>query len=256
MSRPLPDPSLPWPIPLEAVAEIAESEGLELVAYRCPAGIWTIGWGETDGVHPGDTCTKLQADAWLLEDLQGRVQEVQAMCTAPTSPNELGALTSLAYNIGVAGLRKSTVLRCHNAGTKQAAARAFDLWNKAKDPSTGQLRELAGLTARRKREAALYLKPAPGQRVEPMPQAVEAESSPIRGPIASGGAAISVAGVVSAASLAGEGLGAVSPVLKQAREILVDLLGVPTEWLLPAAAIGLGVLVVRWRLKQRTEGWA
>lgn len=256
MIRTLPDPSLPWPIPLEAVAEIAESEGLELVAYRCPAGIWTIGWGETDGVHPGDTCTKLQADAWLLEDLQGRVQEVQALCSVSTSPNELGALTSLAYNIGVAGLRKSTVLRCHNAGDRQAAARAFDLWNKAKDPGTGQLRELAGLTARRKREAALYLKPAPGQRVEPMPQAVEAESSPIRGPIASGGAAISVAGVVSAASLAGEGLGAVSPVLKQAREILVDLLGVPTEWLLPAAAIGLGVLVVRWRLKQRTEGWA
>lgn len=252
----LPDPDLPWPIPMPAVAEIAESEGLELVAYRCPAGVWTIGYGETDNVHPGDTCTKLQADGWLLEDLQGRVKAVQAMLTCDTGPNELGAMVSLAYNIGIQGLRKSTVLRCHNAGDRQAAARAFDLWNKAKDPSTGQLRELAGLTARRKREAALYLKPEPGQRVEAMPQAVEAEASPMRGPIASSGTAISVAGVVAMASQAGEGLGAVSPVLKQAREILVDTLGVPTEWLLPAAAIGLGIMVVRWRLKQRTSGWA
>jgi len=253
---PLPAPTLPWPIPMAAVATIAESEGLELVAYRCPAGVWTIGWGETDGVHPGDVCTKEQADAWLLEDLQARVQAVRALLTVPTSPNELGALVSLAYNIGVEGLRKSTVLRCHNAGDRHAAARAFDLWNKARDPATGQLRVLPGLTARRKCEAALYLKPEPGQLPDPVPQAVEAESSPLRGPIAGSGTAISVAGVVAAAAQASEGLGAVSPVLRQAREILVDLLGVPTQWLLPAAAIGLGVLVVRWRLKQRTEGWA
>ena len=41
---PLPAPTLPWPIPMAAVATIAESECLELVAYRCPAGVcWWCG---------------------------------------------------------------------------------------------------------------------------------------------------------------------------------------------------------------------
>ena len=63
--RRLPDPSLPWPIAMAAVAEIAESEGWSNVAYRCPAGIWSIAWGETDGVRPGDVCTEEQGDRWL-----------------------------------------------------------------------------------------------------------------------------------------------------------------------------------------------
>ena len=117
----LPDPSLPWPIPMTAVAEIAESEGLSLVAYRCPAGVWTIGWGETDGVRPGDTCTKEEADRWLLEDLTERTRAVRELCTVEPSPNELGALVSLAYNIGLGGLAKSTVLRAHNAGDRHHA---------------------------------------------------------------------------------------------------------------------------------------
>lgn len=252
----LPDPSLPWPIPMAAVAEIAESEGLELTAYLCPAGVWTIGWGETDGVRPGDRCTKQQADQWLLEDLQTRVREVLRLCTVEPSPNELGALTSLAYNIGVGGLSKSTVLRQHNAGNRQAASRAFGLWNKAKDPSTGQLRELAGLTARRARESALYLKPEPGQRTEAMPQAIEAESKPATGPISAGAVVAGGAGVVEVISKAGEDLGAVSPVLERGRSLLVDTLGIPTDWILPIVVIVVAVLIYRARRKQRTEGWA
>ena len=111
MSAPLPDPALPWPIPLEAVALIAESEGLRLRAYRCPAGVWTIGWGETDGVHPGDTCTREQADRWLCDDVIDRTRAVRALCTVEPSPAELGALVSLAYNIGMAGFERSTALR-------------------------------------------------------------------------------------------------------------------------------------------------
>ena len=254
--RPLPDPALPWPIPLAAVSEIAESEGLELVAYLCPAGVWTIGWGETDNVRPGDTCTKEQADHWLLEDLQERTRAVLALCKVQPSPNELGALVSLAYNIGLGGLGKSTVLRQHNAGNRQAASRAFGLWNKAKDPGTGQLRELAGLTARRAREAALYLKPEPGQRTEAMPQAIEAESKPATGPISAGAVVAGGAGVVEVLSKAGQDVGAVSPVFEKGRALLVDTLGVPTDWILPIVMIVVAVLIYRARRKQRSEGWA
>ena len=76
----LPDSSLAWPIPMEAVALIAEIEGCRLRAYKCPAAVWTIGWGETDGVQPGDTCTQAQADQWLCDDLTDRAAAVRKLC--------------------------------------------------------------------------------------------------------------------------------------------------------------------------------
>lgn len=241
----LPDPSMPWPIPAAAVALIAESEGLRLKAYRCPAGVYTIGWGETDGVHPGDTCTKHQADTWLCEDLNGRAMAVSALCKVPPSPEELGAMVSLAYNIGMGGFAKSTVLRQHNAGNRQAASRAFGLWNKAK----GQ--ELPGLTARRAKESALYLSGEP----EPMPQAIEPESAPAAGGIAKGAAVVVGGGVLEAVSQAGTDIGTIKPAVDAAKDLLVNTLGIPTNWLLPIVVIGAGILILRWRLKQRSEGW-
>lgn len=73
----------------------------------------------------------------------------------PPTPNELGALVSLAYNIGVDALAGSTVLRRHNAGDREGAAHAFAMWNKAR--VNGRLRVLPGLVKRRAAEAALYL---------------------------------------------------------------------------------------------------
>lgn len=263
-----PDPSLPWPIPLPAVALIAEKEqgphgGVALVAYRCPAGVWTYGWGETDGVRPGDTCTKEQADQWLLEDLVERARRVRAACTIEPSPNELGALVSLAYNIGfgdpkrhVPGFLTSTVLKQHNAGNKQAAARAFGLWNEGRNPDTGQRVELRGLTIRRAQESALYLTPEPGEAPERMPQAVEAESNPLTGGIGKAAAVIVGAPVVELASDASEGIAALKPAVLALRDFVAGTLGVPTQYVVPILVAIAGVLVLRWRLKQRSEGWS
>lgn len=253
-----PDPTLQWPLPYEAVLLLSEYEqgptgGCALQAYRCPAGVWTIGWGETDGVRPGDVCTQQQADRWLLEDLADRAAAVREMCTRDPSPHELAALVSLAYNVGLAGVRKSTVLRQHNAGNSQAAARAFGLWNKAR--VGGQLVELPGLTARRAREAALYLTPDADAQPR-MPQAVEAESSLARSPIAQAGAVIVGAPVVELATQAAEGAGAIKPAVAAIKGLMVDTLGVPTDWALPALAIVVGLVVLRWRLRQRSEGYA
>lgn len=264
----LPDPSLPWPIPMAAVALIAEREqgpkgGAALEAYRCPAGVWTVAWGETDNVRPGDTCTKEQADRWLCEDLTERAQRVRQACVVEPSPNELGAMVSLAYNIGfgdpqrkIAGFLTSTVLRQHNAGNKQAAARAFGLWNKARNQSTGQLEELNGLTIRRQLEAALYLTPEPGEAQARMPQAVEAESKITSSPIVRGGAVAAGAGVLDGLREIGESVGAIKAPLDTARSVLVDTLGVPVELILPLVLIAAGALVIRWRRRQRTEGYA
>src|SRR5574338_96084 len=190
----LPNQSLDWPIAWSAVEEIARSEGCRLKAYRCPAGQWTIGWGHTEGVRPGDAITQEQADETLRIDLSIFSESVKSMLTRQASDNELGAMVSLAYNIGLGGFRKSTVLRKHNEGDLQSAARAFSLWNKSK----GQV--LPGLTARRAREAALYLTPD-GEESLPMPQAVDAEKSLTASRSVIGGVvagAATVAGVAAA----------------------------------------------------------
>lgn len=248
----LPDPNLPWPIPMEAVALIAEFEGCRLKAYRCPAGVWTCGWGSTAGVTPATSWTQEQADQRFCDELTSFATQVQAMLTVAPSPAELGALVSLAYNIGLGAFGKSTVLKAHNRGDRAAAARAFGLWNKARVNSA--LTELAGLTRRRAAESALYLK----EDHDPitMPQAVEPESSIASSPIAKSGATVTAAGIVTAATQAQDQLGVVGSLLGKAKDVLVGTLGVPTEWFLPAILVIAGVIVVQWRAKQRRSGWA
>lgn len=268
-----PDPNLAWPVSYQTVCGIAEEEqgpggGVALVAYLCPAGVWTYGWGETDGVRPGDRCTKEQADRWLCEDLTERVAAILAACKVKPNANQLDAFLSFSYNIGLGwdpdrprppgakqGFRQSSVLRLHNEGNFEAAARAFDLWNQATDPKTGKKVELPGLVARRKREAATYLRPVSASR-QPVPQAVEPESKIADSPIARTGTVTAGAGVIAVVTQIGEHVSAVKPALAGAREVLVDTLGVPLDWLLPLAVIAAGVIVVRWRMRQRAEGWA
>ena len=258
MARPLPDQNLPWPIAMAAVAELADSEGLRLKAYRCPAGVWTIGWGETDGVRPGDVCTKEDADRWLLEDVTERAKAVQRMCTVEPSENELGAMVSLAYNIGLEGLRKSTVLRQHNAGNRQAASRAFGLWNKARNPRTGMLEVLDGLTARRARESALYLSPDDLADVGTMPQAVAAESSLARSPINTAGAATVGLGGLTAVTQVADQVQEASGVLstfKASAAQVADFVGLPPGVLLAIVLVGVGFIVMQQRNRQRRDGW-
>lgn len=240
---------------------LKREEGLELVPYKCSAGIWTIGVGCTR--YPDGRPVKGD-DPPISEDKAMRMLSIECvryllnvaeMCTRPTSPPELAAMTSLAYNVGTGAFGRSSVLRLHNAGDQTGAARAFHLWNKAR--VNGVLTELRGLTARRAREAALYLTPDAGRAPEPMSQAVEPESLMVASPIAQGGsvvATIGVAGVATAPPMAD-----VLPLLGQAREEaakVADWLGV-SPWLVVAGVLlAAGLWVVRWRLKQRAAGWA
>ena len=256
----LPDPALPWPIVKAGVYIIAERERLRLKAYRCPAGVWTIGWGETDGVHPGDTCTKEQADRWMCDDLTDRTKAVLAMCTVPPNEHQLAALVSLAYNIGLRqdkprkrGLYHSTVLKAHNRGDFAAASRAFDLLNQAVNPKTGQLEVLPGLTTRRAMERALYLTPVAEDDPQPMPQAVEPESSMAASPINQAGAA---GVIVTTIKAAGEQVDAISGPLAKGRDMLSNVLGVPVEWVPWVILLAICVAIVWQRVGQRRKGWA
>jgi lysozyme len=254
----LPDPNLPWPICRAAVALCAEKESLRLTAYRCPAGVWTIGWGETDGVVPGLVWTKAYADQRFCDSLTAFEKQVDVMLTERPAANERGALVCLAYNIGVKGLRGSSVLRLHNAGDRAGAARAFALWNKFRKPGSQKLEVSNGLTIRRAQEAALYLTPdfeaeAPPAR---MPQAVAPESSLAASAIANGGVATMGAGVLAAITGGGDTVATVTGTVQKTKALAVETLGIPPNYFLPLVLVLAGGVVVWQRYKQRREGWA
>jgi lysozyme len=132
---------------------IKQFEGCKLKAYLCPAGVPTIGYGRTKGVKLGDTCSQAQADAWLTQEYDEFEAGVRKLVAVALTANQLGALVSFAYNIGLGALRTSTLLRKLNAGDYKGAALEFGRWNKAAG------RVLAGLSRRRAAEAALFVKP-------------------------------------------------------------------------------------------------
>lgn len=133
------------------LALIKQYEGCRLAAYRCAAGVWTIGYGHTAGVHSGMTITQAQADAYLRQDIakfEGYVNNpVCVPITANLNQNQFDALVSFVFNLGAGNLRKL----CKGRTAAQIAL-AMPSYNKA----AGKV--LAGLTRRRKAEQALFNK--------------------------------------------------------------------------------------------------
>lgn len=85
-------------------------EGLRLTAYKCPAGIWTIGYGHTRGVKAGQRITKARADSLLNGDLLPAVQYVNSLGVCKTQ-GQFDALVDFAYNLGTSALGTSTLLK-------------------------------------------------------------------------------------------------------------------------------------------------
>ena len=129
---------------------VKEAEGLRLSAYLCPAGIPTIGYGHTKGVKLGDTCTKEQAEKWLENDFFTAKRDVKAVVKVPLKENQLDALASFVFNLGVRKLIQSTLLKKLNAGDYNGAAAEFDKWVFA-----GKVK-LNGLVKRRAKERELF----------------------------------------------------------------------------------------------------
>ena len=115
-----------------AMALIRRWEGCRLVAYKCPAGIWTIGWGSTGpGITEGVRWTQAQADERLARDVEKFMVGVRKLLRRPVTEAQLGAMTSLAYNIGIGAFGSSTLLRLFNAGQTDLAAAQFAVWRRA-----------------------------------------------------------------------------------------------------------------------------
>lgn len=137
------------------LALIRQYEGCRLAAYRCAAGVWTIGYGHTAGVHSGMTITQAQADAYLQQDIakfEGYVNNpTYVPITEQLNQNQFDALVSFAFNLGAGNLRKLCKGR-----TAAQIVRTMPNYNKANG------RVLAGLKRRRAAEQALFNKPVSG----------------------------------------------------------------------------------------------
>lgn len=130
-------------------------EGLRLKAYRCAAGVLTIGYGHTAGVKEGQTITEAQAEMYLLEDCRKFEQYVNNAAyvpiTAYLNQNQFDALVSFAFNLGAGNLKKL----CKGRNAAQIAA-AMPQYCKAAGKT------LAGLKRRREAEVALFNAPCTG----------------------------------------------------------------------------------------------
>lgn len=134
---------------------IKEFEGFRAVAYLCPAGVATIGYGTTrirgKAVKLSMKITTEEADLFLEEDLKSFEDAVNQNVTVELTQNQFDALVCFVYNVGAANFKKSTLLKKINANKLIEASEEFLKWNKAGGKT------LAGLTRRREAEKKLFL---------------------------------------------------------------------------------------------------
>ena len=134
---------------------IKNFDGLRLSAYQDSAGVWTIGYGHTGGVKPGDRITQGQAEALLRKDTGWAQDAVRQQVQVPLTQDQFNALTSFTFNLGAGALRDSTLLSKLNAGDYAGAQAEFGRFVHAGG------RVLQGLVRRRAAEAALFGSHAP-----------------------------------------------------------------------------------------------
>lgn len=141
-------------------------ENCSLTAYPDPAtgkAPWTIGWGDTGpDVKPGLVITQTQADERFKNRLAREFEPGvrSALQGRSVTQHEFDALVSFAYNVGVASLKSSTLLRMLHAGDKRAAAQQFLRWDRADG------KRMLGLYRRRVSERALFLGVALDQAIK------------------------------------------------------------------------------------------
>ena len=135
---------------------IKSHEALRLKAYQDSKGVWTIGWGHTKNVRPGDVITREQAEQFIRDDFAWVERTLNTdLVTGRDKPlvtqNEFDALCSLVFNIGSDAYLDSTVRRKIKQGDKMAAARAFKMWVYSNH------KFIQGLANRRADEVRLFL---------------------------------------------------------------------------------------------------
>lgn len=229
---------------------IKQFEGLRLRAYKCPAGVWTIGYGHTSMAGPPKVyenmrVTQVEAEYILKKDLLKFEIGVIDVVRVDLTQHQFDALVSFAFNCGVGALQKSGLLRRVNARQFDKVPAEFMKWTKAGG------RELPGLVRRRRAEAALWRSvdeqapveedarttPEAPQPSKTITQSTEANAATVAG---LGGAAAAVSELKPIVSDASDAYSAVSAAIGT-----------------PAVLIGIGIALLAayiwWRRKKRLE---
>lgn len=139
-----------------AVTMVGQFEGLRTQAYKDAVGVWTICYGETLDVSPGDTATPAECAEMLADRVAefdravGGLIDDQVEAELPDGVRI--AIVSWAYNVGIGAAKSSTLIRLVNARDFRGACEQLPRWNRA----GGKV--LRGLTNRRLSERAVCLK--------------------------------------------------------------------------------------------------
>lgn len=134
----------------EGLSLIKKFEGCELEAYKCAAGVWTIGYGSTKGVKSEDTITQEEADQLLLHEMAEYEGYVNDMVKVDLNQNQFDSLVSWVFNLGPSNLSSSTLLTRINNKDWKDVPNQIKRWNKAGGKT------LQGLIRRRDAEALLF----------------------------------------------------------------------------------------------------
>ena len=134
-------------------------ENCSLTAYKDLGGVWTIGYGHTEGVISGMKISPADADRLFAQDVKNIAERyVNALPEQiKLSQNQFDALCFLVFNTGPSSIAAGTTIR--NAlmeGDYEKAAQGFLLWVKVRDKKSGKLVFCQGLYNRRKRESAYF----------------------------------------------------------------------------------------------------
>jgi lysozyme len=132
---------------------IKQSEGCRLKAYKCPAGVWTIGYGHTKGVVPTSILqSQEQAEQLLYNDLLEYSSAIESLIVVPLNDNQFSSLVSFIYNVGINGFKNSTLRKKLNTGDYNSVPEQMIRWTK------GGGKSLPGLVKRRNLEIDLFRK--------------------------------------------------------------------------------------------------
>ena len=128
-------------------------EGCKLTAYKCPAGVWTIGSGHTKDVTEHDEITYEQSRELLRQDIEEVKHSLARFVNVGVTEGQFVALVSLAFNVGVSYVvnKCPKLMRALNAGDVEVCA------HELLDITKAGGKELSGLVRRRQSEARLFL---------------------------------------------------------------------------------------------------
>ena len=231
-------------------ALLKKFEGCKLKAYKCPAGIWTIGYGHTSAagapeVVQGMTITQAEANDILRQDLVKYETGVKALVKQPLTQNQFDVLVDFAYNAGVGALKSSTLLKKINAGEFDAVPAELMKWTK------GGGKVLPGLVNRRRAEAGWW-RSLDAEPIDEQEQRAEPDAIVPKTMVESkqGNAALLTAGLGSVA--------AAKEVAAQAQDAsdtlgaFLNLLSNP-NFVIMVVVVGLAGAIWFWRKKHMEE---